>query len=93
MPAMKNAVVDQEKRERITARVNESVRDKLSEAAELTGATLSQFLVTAAMKEAERVIEHERIVRLDVENARAFLTALESTAAPAEGLVNLFKNA
>jgi uncharacterized protein (DUF1778 family) len=93
LSAMKAPVVDQEKRERITARVNENVHGKLSEAAELTGATLSQFLVAAAIKEAERVIEHERIVRLDIENARAFLSALEQAPEPTEGLVNLFRHA
>lgn len=78
------------KTERISARVNASVYDKLHEAAELSGSTLNQFLVAAAMQEAERVIERERIVRLDAESSRRFLDALAKPPAPTKQLVQFF---
>lgn len=80
------------KKERISARVNGNVFNTLCEAAELSGATVNQFLVAAAMKEAERVIELERIVRLDTENTRVFLDALSNPPEPTDKLVQFFKD-
>jgi len=80
------------KTDRISARVNDHVRNKINEAAELSGSTLNQFLVAAAMKEAERVIEKERIVRLDAKNSRNFLKVLVKPPAPAKQLVQFFRD-
>ena len=49
-------------RSRISARVPTGVHERLEEAAELVGATVNQFVVQAALKEADRVIEHERVI-------------------------------
>ena len=51
---MSTATLD---RGRITARVPLSVQETLETAASLTGATLNQFVVQAALHEAERIIE------------------------------------
>lgn len=64
-----------DERGRITARVPQGVHDTLQEAAELVGATLNQFVVQAALNEAQRVIERERVIRLSSAGT-AFLTAL-----------------
>lgn len=48
-------------RGRITARVPLAVQEILKTAATLTGATLNQFVVQAALREAERIIEQERV--------------------------------
>ena len=47
------------KQDRIGARVPHEVYETLCRAAELTGATVNQFLVQAALKEAQTVIERE----------------------------------
>jgi uncharacterized protein (DUF1778 family) len=52
------------KQDRIGARVPHEVYLTLRRAAELTGATVNQFLVQAALKEAHAVIEQEEIIRL-----------------------------
>ena len=52
------------KQERIGARVPREVYETLQRAAELTGATVNQFLVQAALKEARTVIEREDVLRL-----------------------------
>lgn len=52
------------KQDRIGARVPHEVYETLCRAAELTGATVNQFLVQAALKEAQQVIEREEIIRL-----------------------------
>jgi len=43
--------------ERITARVSEQIKETLVAAADLTGATLNQFLVQAALEKAENIIK------------------------------------
>ena len=52
------------KQDRIGARVPHEVYQTLCRAAELTGATVNQFLVQAALKEAHSVIEREDAIRL-----------------------------
>ena len=64
-------------RSRITARVPLAVQETLEMAASLTGATLNQFIVQAALREAERIIEQERVIRLSVRDTEAFLAALD----------------
>jgi uncharacterized protein (DUF1778 family) len=53
-----------DKQDRIGARVPREVYETLCRAAELTGATVNQFLVQAALKEAQEVIEREEVIRL-----------------------------
>ncbi len=53
-----------DKQDRIGARVPREVYETLCRAAELTGATVNQFLVQAALKEAQEVIEREEGIRL-----------------------------
>lgn len=67
---------------RISARVPKPVRETLEEAAALSGATLNQFVVQAALKEAHTVLERERIIRLSRRDAEVFFKALERPAAP-----------
>ena len=52
------------KQDRIGARVPHEVYKTLCRAAELTGATVNQFLVQSALKEAQAVIEREELMRL-----------------------------
>jgi len=52
------------KQDRIGARVPHEVYETLCRAAALTGATVNQFLVQAALKEAQTVIEREDVIRL-----------------------------
>lgn len=52
------------KQDRIGARVSHEVYETLCRAAELSGATVNQFLVQAALKEAQAVIEREDVIRL-----------------------------
>ena len=52
------------KQDRIGARVPHEVYETLCRAAELTGATVNQFLVQSALKEAQAMIEHEELIHL-----------------------------
>jgi uncharacterized protein (DUF1778 family) len=69
-------------RGRITARVPLAVQETLEMAAGLMGATLNQFVVQAALREAERIIEQERVIRLSARDAEAFFSALDNPPPP-----------
>lgn len=70
------------KQDRIGARVPREVYETLRRAAELTGATVNQFLVQAALKEAEAVIEREDVIRMSPRDWNWLLDLLENPPAP-----------
>jgi len=69
-------------RERITARVPKDVRERLEEAAELSGATLNQFLVQAAIEKADQLLERERVMRLSERDSKWLLELLDHPPKP-----------
>lgn len=70
------------KEERISARVTQDVHSTLRQAAEMVGATVNQFLVQAALKEAQGIIERERIIQLTRRDAEMFFRMLERPPKP-----------
>lgn len=70
------------KQDRIGARVPREVYETLCRAAELTGATVNQFLVQAALKEAQSVIEREDVIRLSGRDWNWLLDLMESPPKP-----------
>lgn len=69
-------------RSRITTRVPAEVQKTLELAAGMVGATVNQFVIQSALREAQRVIEQERVIRLSARDAEAFLRAVETPAPP-----------
>lgn len=69
-------------RGRITARVPAQVQETLELAASMVGATVNQFVVQTALREAERIIEQERVIRLSRRDAELFIRALENPPPP-----------
>ncbi len=69
-------------RGRITARVPAQVQETLELAAAMVGATVNQFMVQSALREAERIIEQERVIRLSARDAEMFIQALENPQPP-----------
>ncbi len=69
-------------RGRITARVPAQVQETLEIAASMVGATVNQFVVQTALREAERIIEQERVIHLGAADAEAFVRALDNPPAP-----------
>jgi uncharacterized protein (DUF1778 family) len=63
---------------RLTTRLTEHVQDKLQTAADLVGATLSQFVVQAAVEKAERVIERESTLVLTRAESLRLLALMEN---------------
>ncbi len=71
-----------EPRTRITARVSDTVRVTLEQAAELLGSTVNQFVVQTAYQEAQRVIERESVIRLSQKDAAKILSLLDHPPKP-----------
>ena len=69
-------------RGRISARVPVQVQETLELAAAMVGATVNQFMVQTALREAERIIEQERVIRLSARDAEMFIRALENPPPP-----------
>ncbi|MBU3694575.1 MAG: DUF1778 domain-containing protein [Rhodocyclaceae bacterium] len=70
------------KQGRIGARVPREIYDTLCRAAELSGATVNQFLVQSALKEAQAVIEREEVIRLSPRDWNWLLDLVEHPPAP-----------
>lgn len=70
------------KQDRIGARVPHEVYETLCRAAELTGATVNQFLVQAALKEAQNVIEREDVIRLSPRDWNWLLDLMDNPPKP-----------
>lgn len=69
-------------RGRVSARVPAQVQETLELAAAMVGATVNQFMVQTALREAERIIEQERVIRLSARDAETFIHALENPPPP-----------
>lgn len=69
-------------RGRISARVPIHVQETLELAAAMVGSTVNQFMVQTALREAERIIEQERLIRLSAHDAELFIQALENPPPP-----------
>ena len=65
-------------RSRITARIPARVQQTLETAASMVGATVNQFIVQTALREAERIIEQDRVIHLSAQDSQRFLAALDN---------------
>jgi uncharacterized protein (DUF1778 family) len=68
--------------QRVSARVTPKVYETLSQAAELTGSTLNQFIVQSAYEKARSIIENESIIKMTARSASAFFDALDNPPKP-----------
>ena len=80
-----------EERGRITARVSNPIAEKLQEAADLTGATLNQFLVQAALEKAQMIIDREYTIRYTREDAAMLIDWLDAPPQPNTALTKAFE--
>jgi uncharacterized protein (DUF1778 family) len=76
----------EERTGRINMRVNERQERVLRAAADLTGETLSGFMLAAATERAEEVLARAQRIEVSAETFRRFVAALE---APAEDMTTL----
>lgn len=79
-------------RGRITARVPLQVHETIELAANMIGATVNQFIVQTALREAERIIEREKLINLNASDTKAFLAALDNPPLPNQRLLNTLQD-
>ena len=60
-------------------------------AADLSGATLNQFLIQAAVKEADRIIDRELTVQITAEDAALFIRMLDNPRPPNEAMKRAYE--
>lgn len=77
---------------RIEARIAPEALTIVKRAAELQGRSVSDFVVAAAQEAAARTIEEAQIIRLSVEDQRAFAEAILNPPPPSPALVRAAKD-
>lgn len=77
--------------ERIPARMPLAVYEKISEAAATVGATLNQFLVSAAIEKANAILEQEREINLSAKSAKIVFDLIENPSKPNKHLKRALK--
>jgi uncharacterized protein (DUF1778 family) len=70
----------QNKNERINLRLKSSAKNLIERAASFEGKTVSHFILTSALEQAEKTIQKHETMTLNAKNSRMFFEAL---AAPA----------
>lgn len=85
--------MEQESRrtERLEARIASETLAVVKRAAELQGRSLSDFVIAAAEQAATRAIEETQMIRLSVEDQRAFAASIIDPPEPAPALLRAAK--
>ncbi len=78
-------------KERVSARIPIHVYQTLIRAAEISGATLNQFLVQAAVEKAQTIIEKDQTIKLSIKSANVFFRAIENPPKPGKKLKEAMK--
>jgi uncharacterized protein (DUF1778 family) len=85
------AVAAETKEARLVARATEDVQKMIQRAADYTGASMSQFLIDAAMDKARTIIEKTETLHLSMQGADALFDALENPPKANSKLLNAAK--
>jgi uncharacterized protein (DUF1778 family) len=72
---------------RVVARIPPAVKETLQRAADLSGATLNQFLVQSAVNAANQLLETERKIVLSERDAQTVFDLLENPPTPNQQLL------
>ena len=78
------------KTERLEIRVSPEHKQLIERAAKATGQVVSQFMVSIALRRAERVLRRHEWTVLAADDREAFLKILEAERPPAPALVDAF---
>jgi uncharacterized protein (DUF1778 family) len=76
---------------RLEARITPDLQALLKRAAELEGRSVSDFVVTAAREAAEQRVEQAQVMRLSLEDQRAFVEAILDPPEPSAPLRRAFR--
>jgi len=78
-------------KERVSARIPVQAYQILIHAAEISGATLNQFLVQAAVEKAQMIIEKDQTINISIKSANVFFNAIENPPKPSKKLKDAMK--
>ena len=67
---------------RLVARIPSAMRKMIQAAADLEGSSLNQFVVRAAHRQAQEILERESIIRLNREQTKRVFELLEAPPNP-----------
>lgn len=76
---------------RLEARITPELQALLKRAAELEGRTVTDFVIAAARHAAEQRIEQDHVIRLSIEDQRAFAEAILDPPEPTPALRRAFQ--
>jgi uncharacterized protein (DUF1778 family) len=82
---------DRTRTARIEARIAPDALAIVKRAAEIQGRSISDFVVAAAEEAANRTIEQTQIIRLSIEDQRAFAAAIINPPEPTPALRRAFR--
>jgi uncharacterized protein (DUF1778 family) len=77
-------------RAQLTIRAPSHLRTRLAAAAASCGLSLNSFILQAAAREADAILEHERVLRLTEDDAALILRLLDSPPEPNSALQRAF---
>ena len=75
---------------RLEARITPDLQALLKRAADLEGRSVSDFVVAAVREAAERRVEQSQVIRLSLEDQRAFVEAILNPPEPTPSLRRAF---
>ena len=76
------------KKSRLVARIPSGVRKTIEAAADLEGASLNHFVVQAAHRQAQEILERETIIRLNREQTKRVFDLLDKPPKPNAALLS-----
>lgn len=76
-----------EKTSRLVARIPARIRRTIQAAADLEGASLNRFVVQAAHRQAQEILERETIIRLNREQTQRVFALLDKPPKPNAALL------
>jgi uncharacterized protein (DUF1778 family) len=74
--------VKDRKEERIETRLPTEAKQQIEYAAELQGRSVSDFVVSAALEQASKIIEQQKILRLSIDDSIALAEAILNPPKP-----------
>lgn len=77
---------DRQKSERVAVRLTPAVKRALERGAEVSGRSLSDFVVDSAYRAAQRAIEDHERLHLSDQDRKVFLAALDNPPEPNQAL-------
>jgi uncharacterized protein (DUF1778 family) len=72
---------------RLEARVNPEIKALWQKAADLQGVTLTDFVIASVQEAAYKVIQQHQTLKLSLEDAEAFVEALQNLPKPSDSLI------